>query len=98
MTQALFVSKIWQKNNTTFSIEWNDGEIQDFRLCELQRVCPCANCVDEVTGQPLLDPQTVSDDVRAVVIRSIGCYGLQVQFTAGCSKGIYSFDRLRRMK
>ncbi len=98
MNTPLFVSQIWQKNNYTFSIQWNDGVVQDFRLCDLQRNCPCANCTDENTGKQLVDPRTVSDDVKAVVIRSVGRYGLQIRFTSGCSTGIYSFDRLRTMK
>lgn len=97
MKTSLFVTQIWQKNNHIFSIQWNDGLVQDFRLCDLQRNCPCAHCADEITGQRLLDPQTVSDDVRAVVIRSVGRYGLRIHFTSGCSTGIYSFDRLRKM-
>lgn len=97
MNSPLFVRRIWQKDHYTFAIQWNDELIQDFRLCDLQRQCPCAYCTDEMTGKRLLDPKMVSDDVRAVVIRSIGRYGLRIQFTSGCSTGIYSFDRLRKM-
>ncbi len=97
MNSPLFLRQIWQKNNETFSIQWNDGLIQDFRLCDLQRQCPCAHCTDEITGKRLLDSKMVSDDVRAVFIRSIGRYGLRIQFTSGCSTGIYTFDRLRKM-
>lgn len=92
----LFICQIWQKNSYTFSIEWNDGEIQDFRLCDLQRECPCAHCTDEITGKRLLDLQTVADDVKAVTIRSVGRYGLRIHFTSGCSTGIYSFNQLRK--
>lgn len=94
----LFVHQIWQKDNYTFSIQWNDGSTQDFRLCDLQRNCPCAHCNDEMTGKRLVDPKNVPQDLRAVAIRSMGRYGLRIQFTSGCSMGIYSFDRLRKMK
>ncbi len=98
MTQPLLIRTIRQKDNYTFSIQWTDGLEQSFRLSELQRKCPCARCIDENTGQPILDPRTVKDDVRAVRIRSVGRYALQIQFTSGCSTGIYSFDRLRHLK
>lgn len=98
MSTPLFVRQIWQKDNYTFSIQWNDELIQDFRLCDLQRNCPCAHCTDEMTGKSLIDPKTIPDHVKAIVIRSIGRYGLRIQFTSGCSTGIYSFDRLRKMK
>lgn len=92
---SLFVRSIWQKDNHRFSIEWSDGVVQEFRLCDLQRNCPCAHCADESTGKRLLDPKTVPDDVRAIAIRSVGRYGIRIQFTSGCSMGIFSFDRLR---
>lgn len=94
----LFVRRIWQKDNYTFSIQWNDGCVQDFRLCDLQRNCPCAQCSDEKTGQFRKDPAYVPSDLRAVMIRSMGRYGLRIQFTSGCSMGIYSFETLRKMK
>jgi DUF971 family protein len=97
MNTPLFVRQIWQKDNYTFSIEWNDGHTQDFRLCDLQRNCPCAHCTDEMTGKRLVNPNNVPDHVKAIVIRSIGRYGLRIQYTSGCSMGIYSFDRLRKM-
>jgi DUF971 family protein len=94
----LLVREIKQKNNYVFSITWNDGVEQEFRLSHLQRVCPCANCVDENTGKRLIDPQRIQEDVRAIEIRNMGRYALQVQFTSGCSTGIYSFDLLRHLK
>lgn len=95
MTIPLFVRQIWQKNNETFSIQWNDGVVQDFRLCDIQRSCPCAHCRDDITGKSLIDPQKIPENLKAVTIRSVGRYALRIQFTSGCSAGIYSFDRLR---
>lgn len=97
MRNSLFVRQIWQKDNYTFSIQWNDGLTQDFLLCDLQRNCPCAHCTDEMTGKRLIDPKAIPNDVKAIVVRSVGRYGLRIQFTSGCSTGIYSFDRLRKV-
>lgn len=98
MSLPLAVRKISQKNNHVFEIEWSDGVVQDFLLSDLQKACPCAQCTDEVSGRSLVDPSMISDDVRALFIRSVGRYGLRIQYTSGCSTGIYSFDRLRKMK
>ncbi len=94
----LFMRRLSQKDNHHFVIEWQDRQEQTFRLSEVQRQCPCANCRDEITGQPLMNPQTVQENVRAITIRQVGRYGLRIQFTSGCSTGIYSFDHLRQMK
>jgi DUF971 family protein len=95
-TPAL-VSNIKQVNNHSFTIEWTDGKIGTYRLNELQKRCPCANCNDEVTGKKLLDEKTVNSDVRAIRIASVGRYALRIQFTSGCSTGIYDFDMLHKM-
>lgn len=95
MKQPAFVRSISQKDNHTFTIEWSDNKVCDYRLSDLQKQCPCAHCVDESTGKRMLDPSTVKPDVRAVRVANVGRYALRIQFTSGCSTGIYSFDMLR---
>ena len=95
-SDPFLVTNIVQKDKHTFRIDWNDGLVQDFRLCDLQRMCPCANCTDEVTGKSKIDPQSISDDVKAIGIHSVGRYGLKIDYVSGCSSGIYSFEKLRR--
>lgn len=98
MNRPLFICEITQKDNFTFSIEWSNGKVQNFRLADLQRCCPCANCTNGANGQQITDPSIVSNDVRAIAIHSVGRYGLRIQFTSGCSSGIYSFEQLFEMK
>lgn len=95
---SLLIRQIQQTSNHTFSIQWSDGQEQHFRLSVLQKNCPCANCVDEQTGHRLVDLKMIQEDVRAVSIRSIGRYALRIQFTSGCSTGIYSFEMLRALR
>lgn len=86
--KELFIKKIEQKNNTIFSIEWCDGTVKDYLLEELQKQCPCAQC----TQQPL--HACMNQEVRAKRIHSVGRYALRIQFTSGCSAGIYSYELL----
>lgn len=97
MNDTYFVRKIVQKDRFTFTIEWMDGKVGDYRLSDLQMHCPCARCRDEKTGRSLLDLATLNREVTALRIESLGCYALRVLFTSGCSKGIYTFSFLRRM-
>lgn len=93
----VLIRNILQKDNHTFTIEWSDGLIHDYRLSDLQRYCPCANCNDEITGKHRIDKTSLRIDVRAIRITNVGHYALRVQFTSGCSTGIYSFDMLREL-
>jgi DUF971 family protein len=87
-----FIKKIYQKSNYVFTIEWIDGKISDYCLSDIQKLCPCARCVDEVTGERL--SVSVPDDVTAIRIYNIGRYALKVDFSSGCSRGIYPYDWL----
>lgn len=97
LKRPMLVRKIEQLDNHTFGVEWTDGEYGKWRLADLQRACPCANCVDEWTGERTLDPAKVDDTVRATSIESVGRYALRVNFTKGCREGIYTFHYLREI-
>ncbi|KAF3362250.1 Uncharacterized protein PHSC3_001217 [Chlamydiales bacterium STE3] len=84
-----YVKKIFQKDSFHFVIEWTDQRVSTYRLSDLQKSCPCANCrEDKVLG---------NHEVRAKRILSVGRYALQIEFTSGCSTGIYDFDYLRKL-
>jgi ATP-binding protein involved in chromosome partitioning len=89
------LQKIYQKDNYTFVIEWSDGVMREYRLSELQKECPCAGCVDESTGKRKVDPSHLREDVKAIRISNVGSYALRIQFSSGCSNGIYELDLLR---
>ncbi len=91
------IKNINQVDQHTFSITWNDNIIGHYRLSELQKNCPCANCNDEQTGKKLIDSKTIDSNVSAKKISSVGRYALKIEFTSGCSTGIYEFDMLYEM-
>ena len=91
---AVGIKKIEQKDNHAFSIEWNDGIIQSYPLDHLQKNCPCAACSSD--GQAS-NHHNVQRDVKASRILNAGRYALRIEFTSGCSLGIYDFDLLRRI-
>ena len=95
--KPLLIKRISQKNNQTFSIVWADEIVQEYRLSNLQKQCPCANCVDENTGKRMVDITRIRSDLKATSIRNVGRYALQIRFSSGCSTGIYTFDMLRQM-
>ena len=78
-------------------ILWDDGHrsIYPHRLLRLR--CRCANCVEEMTGRPRLDPDTVPQDVRAIDQMQVGNYALQFLWSDAHYTGIYPFDTLRTL-
>jgi DUF971 family protein len=78
-------------------VEWDPAGHEGFYPARLLRLaCPCAECVEEFTGRPLLDPGRVPEDVRPVSLALVGAYGLRVHWSDGHHTGIYTFESLRR--
>ncbi|HET6577813.1 MAG TPA: DUF971 domain-containing protein [Gemmatimonadales bacterium] len=76
-------------------IEWdNAGHQALYPARDLRLACPCAACVEEASGRPLLDPATVPADIRPLSVALVGTYGLRVQWSDRHGTGIYTFERL----
>ncbi len=78
-------------------IEWSDGHRSKLEFRPLRQACPCALCVDEMTGAPRLDPESVPRDVHPRDVRTVGRYALQFQWSDGHNTGLYTFDTLRAL-
>ena len=61
----------------------------------LRLACPCAQCMEEMTGRPLLDPSTVPEGIEPVQVALVGSYGLRITWSDGHATGIYTFVHLR---
>jgi ATP-binding protein involved in chromosome partitioning len=76
-------------------IEWDQsGHVGFYSARPLRLACPCAGCIEEMSGRRLLDPATVPADVRPVSLALVGAYGLKVRWSDGHDTGIYTFERL----
>ncbi|HXI03262.1 MAG TPA: P-loop NTPase, partial [Candidatus Saccharimonadales bacterium] len=78
-------------------IQWSDGHRSRLGFRGLRQACPCALCVDEVTGEPRLDPESIPEDVHPVDVRTVGRYALQFSWSDGHGTGLYTFDALRAL-
>lgn len=91
-TQAV---RILRRDPSRIAIEWADGHSTAYLASELRRLCPCAQCVSETTGQRLLDPASVGDELTQVDVRIVGNYAITVQFSDGHATGIFTYNYLR---
>lgn len=92
---SLAIKKVWQPNPQHLSLEWSDGLFNQYRLSDLQKMCPCANCVDENTGERKALKIPIQEDVTAFSVSNVGRYAIRIQYSSGCSTGLYSYQFLR---
>ena len=78
-------------------ITWKDGVASEYIPRKLRLLCPCAGCVDEMTGVRTLAAKQVADSVYPTAIHYVGRYALQFVWSDGHSTGIYTVESLREM-
>jgi ATP-binding protein involved in chromosome partitioning len=79
-------------------IEWDrQGDRTLYEARRLRLACPCAECVEEMSGRPLLDPARVPPDIRPLRIDLVGAYGIRVTWSDRHDTGIFTFEKLREM-
>jgi len=87
--------EISQESNTHLRITWGDARVCDYNAAALRRACPCAQCVNEWTGQRTLKPEAVADEVEIGDLSIVGRCALNFRWSDGHQTGIYSFQYLR---
>ena len=80
-----------------FRIEWKGGGVSDYQARDLRLACPCASCVDENTGAPLLDPKTVPEDITLQDAELVGRYGLAFTWSDGHRTDIFAWPMLEQL-
>ncbi len=86
---------ITRSDPARIEIEWADGVCTRYTAAELRRLCPCAQCVNELTGERMLDPGVISDDLTQSDLALVGHYALSLRFSDGHHTGIFTFPFLR---
>ena len=79
------------------AITWSDGHESLYDVRTLRLSCPCAQCIDEMTGKKLLQETAVPADVKPVVINPVGRYAIHIEWSDGHRTGIYTYVHLRSM-
>ena len=95
--QAVEPREISQEGDRLLRITWADDRICDYEAATLRRVCPCAQCVNEWTGERTLKPEAIPDDMEIKDVSLVGRYALNFRWSDGHDTGIYSFQYLREL-
>ncbi len=92
---AIEPREIMQEGEAGLRITWADEKISYYTAPALRRACPCAQCVNEWTGQRVLNPENISDQLSVASVEIVGRYALNFKWSDGHETGIYSFRYLR---
>jgi len=89
--------EIKHEDDSNLRITWADGRECRYRASELRRACPCAQCVNEWTGERTLKPENINEELQISDLSLVGRYALNFRWSDGHETGIYSFKYLREL-
>lgn len=78
-------------------VVWDDGSRTLYDYRDLRYHCPCAQCVNELTGQRMVTLQQIKSDIKVLDMMPVGNYAVRFQWNDGHSTGIYAFQYLRSL-
>lgn len=76
-------------------IQWPDGTENLVANVKVRASCTCAHCVNEYTGEPILDPCTIAPDIEVESLQPLGNYAVAITWNDGHGSGIFSWEHLR---
>ena len=82
------------KAEQQLEIAWPDERVDRLTFRQLREECPCAGCVDEMTGRKLLDVSTIPDDIRPLELSGVGNYAVKIRWSDGHDTGLYTWEHL----
>ncbi|MBL8014330.1 MAG: P-loop NTPase, partial [Candidatus Omnitrophica bacterium] len=77
----------------TVTLKWNDGRVWKVDNKKLRASCQCALCINEMTGEKLIDESKIRLDIAATQVTPLGNYAIGVTWNDGHSSGIYPYKR-----
>jgi len=89
--------QIVEESDSAISIKWSDDAETQYTAMQLRRSCPCAGCINEWTGEKMLDDTNIPADISIKHTSIVGRYALNFHFSDGHDTGIFSFAFLRRV-
>ncbi len=88
---------IFKKADNVLLIRWNDATQTEFSLRSLRSACPCAVCVNEWSGEKILDEAKIPADIKPTRLFSVGRYAMGIHWSDGHATGIFSYDFLKKI-
>jgi len=78
------------------AVTWSDRRVE-FPFSFLRGNCECAHCVNEWTGERMLDLAAIPDDITIERMDQVGGYAVRIHWSDGHNSGLYTWERLRKL-
>jgi DUF971 family protein len=91
------VLRTLKRQSDQIALHWQDGTCGVLGPRQLRLHCPCAHCVSEVTGERLLDPESVPTDLTILDMQPVGNYAYRLLFSDHHDSGIYRLELLKEL-
>jgi DUF971 family protein len=78
-------------------VEWPDGLARKLNLVALRAQCMCARCVDEITGQRIVELDGIDPAIQIDQLQLVGNYALRIHWSDGHHQGLFTWGHLRRL-
>ena len=89
--------QIIEESDSEMSIKWSDDAETRYDARRLRLACPCAGCINEWTGEKMLDANSIPAELSFRHISIVGRYALNFHFSDGHETGIFTFKFLREL-
>lgn len=78
------------------AVSWGARKV-DFPFVYLRGQCACAQCVNEWTGERILDPATIAADIAIEKLELVGSYAVRIHWSDGHNSGLFTWQRLAEL-
>ncbi len=88
----------YEYDDEKITFVWPDGVKSVVSNMDLRADCGCAVCVDEYTGEKLLNRKDIRKDIKPTEITPLGNYALKIVWNDGHNSGIYPYKQIRALE
>lgn len=78
-------------------ITWSDGETFQVPFRYLRGRCPCAACVNEFTGERMVDVPDIPEGIELEAASLTGNYALKITWNDQHDTGLYTWEHLHEL-
>ncbi len=78
-------------------LTWADSQPHRLPYRFIRGECPCAVCIDEWTGERILDPASIREDIKLEGMEPVGNYAVRLGWNDGHSSGLYTWEQLQKL-